>query len=264
MPLFFVVYIPLMLLAVLLGAGFAPEAASNRNLFTLGAVFLILLPLVNALWDWLSLGFTRWALALVLHKGQTAGVLRLGFMVLWSLVDAAAALVFLSGLALTMTFFIELANLRAMAAGGPPLLDLAHLFARLRDTPGEISLFWVYLTLFSTFVPTFLHLLIMSTALFTIAMPKRLRNWVMAAIDKGFKKDVRNHMLVAAYFTARLLVSFAVLSGALAAVAIGLWHVLPGLGKLILYLCSELQQWLNPSAPPVFPSQPSLFRAIEV
>ena len=162
------------------------------------------------------------------------------------------------GLALSMTVVVELANLRAMSSGGPPLLDLAGLFGRLRDHPGDVSLWWVYLTLFSTFVPTLLHLRVMATALFTVTTPGWIRHWVLERMEQGFKGDVRNQMLVAGFFTGRLVLAIVLVCFGLLLVGLGLWYCLPGLGKLWLYYCSEVQQRINPSALPVYDVRPRL------
>ncbi len=125
---------------------------------------LVLLPLLNAPFDWASTGLTRW----LLRKNLD---LRGAWRLLVSAMDALAALGLLVGLAGVMVVALEAFN----AAAGHPVVDVAGTIADIRAYPSEGRHFWVYFTLFSTLAPTMLHAALAVLGLITFVWPPQLR-----------------------------------------------------------------------------------------
>lgn len=123
-------------------------------------VFLAVLPLINGVYDWLSLGVT---LALV-RLGQRSGV----SAVLFGLLDAlfAAGLFLASGA--TMIAAIHGMNL----AAGVAFVPLGAMLAEMGDVA---TYWWVYAMLFSTALPTLLHLFLAALSVTTPRLPPGLR-----------------------------------------------------------------------------------------
>ncbi|HJN25537.1 MAG TPA: hypothetical protein QGG18_07610 [Rhodospirillales bacterium] len=116
-------------------------------------VFLGLLPLANAPLDWLSLGLTRGLLRFGLGTG------RFFWVAFISLLDIAAAGLLMFAVAFMTTSAISLANLFAVLGGGEPVLPVLPLLHAMRDAPNDPVFYWVYLMLFSTMLPSLVHIL---------------------------------------------------------------------------------------------------------
>ena len=147
---------------VLVLAQIAGANPTNRNIaFALG-----LLPLLNAVFDYLSYGVT---LTLIKIGAAQRNV--------WSFVlaavDAVLAFVLLVLLGCAVVFTVALIN----ALGSAPLLDIPAVFEDLRDPATRGSYTWLYLTLFSTLVPTGVHLVI---GVFSITtwLPEAFKGWL--------------------------------------------------------------------------------------
>ena len=132
-------------------------------------VFLVVLPLINGLFDTLS-------------YSATLATMRKGLATPWAW--ALGVLDLLIGgllfLALGATMVAVIAALNAV--GNAPLFDLTALFAGLRSDPGDY--WWLYLILFFTLLPTALHLGIAALALQGViprATRRRVAQWIEAS-----------------------------------------------------------------------------------
>ena len=120
-------------------------------------LFLGLLTLLNAPFDWLSLGLTR-------------GLLRCGLELHgpwpWALalVDAVLAVLSIALLALVMVLGVQWFDDLAVHAGGKAILNLPALLAGLETAPGEPEYWWVYALLLSTLIPSVVNLCVASTS----------------------------------------------------------------------------------------------------
>ena len=141
-------------------------------------IFLGLLPISNAPLDWLSLGLTRW----LLRIGRARGLF--GWQVAMSFVDLACALLIMVVLAGLTSAMMALIN----GVGDGPVLALEPLFEGFRDKPVDSRNLWIYLMLFSTLLPTLVHLLAGLAAL-SLTLT---RNVLSAVTDaKAFEKSAR-------------------------------------------------------------------------
>lgn len=129
----------LLILAMVFNWEAVPEV--YRILF----LFMAVLPVFNALFDVMSFAFT---LSLV----------RLGMASprpwLWGLADLGLACILFLALGATLVLVVHVLNLLA----GVPFIDLQALFGGIHDRPSDYI--WLYLTLFSTILPTSLHAVI--------------------------------------------------------------------------------------------------------
>ncbi|MEH7828366.1 hypothetical protein [Gemmobacter denitrificans] len=132
-------------------------------------VFLAVLPLINGLFDALS-------------YAATLATMRKGLATRWALLlgllDLGIGALLFAGLGATMLAVIAALNALANA----PLVDLPALFAGLRASPGDY--WWLYMILFSTLVPTALHLLLAALALQGLLPQgprRRIARWIDAS-----------------------------------------------------------------------------------
>ena len=116
-------------------------------------IFLGALPLVNAIFDWLSLGFTRW----LLRKGQTD---RGWWPLLYALIDLAVAIASLFLVMICSLAYLQLLNAAIIAGGGNVALNVTGLLEQLRVDPASPAVWWVYVTIFTTFIPSLCNLVI--------------------------------------------------------------------------------------------------------
>ena len=198
-----------------------------------GAILIVLiaaLPIVNAFFDFLSLGVTRYALAW--------GVKRFSFStIVVSLGDAfVAALLFLA-LGCAATVYIHLLNSVAEA----PLLELGNLFAEIRQTPGDY--WWLYATFLSTLLPTALHLIIALFALGPALLVDPVRKWLanmMETSEAHFLKRLCS-VAILSFWMAVVITGPVVLAAWLLQVA----HAdLPAWGNALVDLFEGFWRWL--------------------
>ena len=137
------------------------------------AVFFMLtfglLPLFNAVFDFLSAGLTRYLLRLGLEQKRAV----------WrAILDGLGGIAIFFALGCSLITFVTFVT----PADGVPLVDLAQLFANLRTAPGDYI--WLMMTLFSTLLPTLVHLSLM---LLTLALhsPAGCRNFVAGLLESG-------------------------------------------------------------------------------
>ena len=123
----------------------------------------------NAVFDFLSAGLTRYLLRLGLEQKRAV----------WrAILDGLGGITIFFALGCSLITFVTFVT----PADGVPLVDLAQLFANLRTAPGDYI--WLMMTLFSTFLPTLVHL---SLVLLTLALhyPAGWRNFVAGLLERG-------------------------------------------------------------------------------
>ncbi|SDF90106.1 hypothetical protein SAMN05216241_10383 [Limimonas halophila] len=201
---------------------------SGRSLL----VFLAALPLINSVADWLSLGLTRHLLS---RAGGTWSSLGNG------VVDALAAVIFLGVLAVAVTAGLQGLNALALASGAEAaLIDVAGVLQRVRETPGDPAVWWVYIMLFSTLLPSFAHAVVAAAAVVTVALPGSWRDWQRKKLAAGFTEDHPQEVWrAAAFLTLRRVAAILLALLALGAVAavLGGYHVaLPWLADALLVI----------------------------
>ena len=116
-------------------------------------LFLGLLTLINAPFDWISLGLTR---ALLRRGLELEG---------WSpfflaLADAILAAAIVAALALAMVIGVQAFDGLAVHGGGRPVLPLDALFDGIAAHPEAPEYWWIYALLLSTVIPSLINLMI--------------------------------------------------------------------------------------------------------
>jgi hypothetical protein len=121
-------------------------------------LFIGLLTLLNAPFDWASLGLTR----ALLRRGLELGT---WWPYALALVDACLAAVIIALLALTMLVGVQAFDALAVYGGGTPVLLLDPLFTGITAHPRAPEYWWLYALLFSTMIPSLVNLVIGGTSL---------------------------------------------------------------------------------------------------
>ena len=159
------------LVALLIVAIKMPDdfGAGQRSRAVFVMLTFCLLPLVNAVFDFASVGLTRYLLRLGLEQKRAA----------WrAVLDGLGGIAIFFALGCTLIAFVTF----VVPADGVPLVDLTQLFADMRRAPGDYICLMV--TLFSTLIPTLLHL---SVAVLTLGLqyPAGVRNFVADLLERG-------------------------------------------------------------------------------
>lgn len=188
-----------------------------------GVLFLGLLPLLNAAADFGSTGLTRYCLRRGVRRS-------LGLNAALDALAAAAIFLLLAGSIVAVLHWVR-------PQEGPSLADLPGMLADLRGEEAH-RYYWLYACLFSTLLPTALHLCVAAFGLFTAAS-----GWVGQPLAERLKSgDAR---------TARLAVKILTFCAALALVlpAFLIWAALYWGGRAILdatlFLMTGFAQWIG-------------------
>ena len=121
-------------------------------------LFLGLLTLLNAPFDWASLGLTR----ALLRRGLE---LRGWWPYVLALVDAGLAALIIAALALTMVVGVQAFDALAVHGGGKAVLPLDTLLTGIAAHPSAPEYWWLYALLLSTMIPSLVNLVIGGTSL---------------------------------------------------------------------------------------------------
>ena len=203
----------------------------DQNSITL-LVFLSLLPLLNTIWDWCSLGLTRGLLASI-RLGKHPGLQAL----YWGLADLGFALFFLFGIVATITAALAFSNYLSIANGGTAWFDMLGLIEGIRDQPTNPEYYWLYAMFFSTLLPTLVHAFAAAASLIQIVHIPALQSWRQRAAAQ-LAHDRSLHIKVQAYFTAVPLIAIIAPIGLL----LGLYGLFTAWGGALghaLLVCAE-------------------------
>ncbi|SDE27826.1 hypothetical protein [Rhodospira trueperi] len=232
------------LTALLFGAGWLAAgiaAMGDEAGYALGVLLAIFLfPLLNAPFDWASLGLTRFLLRKNLEARSAWSRARL------SLTDFGLALIALVVLALTLILALEVFNARVRPALGHDFVNVRAQLEAIGAKPGNPGHVWIYFTLFSTLIPTLLHAIIWCASLVTVRVPG-LRARILAGIER-LDDGEGTRMMIAAALTLRWVI-------AIVAVVFGvalLWivanlapvHLGPRFLDLLLWWQATVAGWL--------------------
>jgi hypothetical protein len=164
-------------------------------------LFWLLLPLVNAPIDWLSLGVTRGLLQAV-RIGRHSSRMALGF----ALADLVLALAFLFLITAVLVGVTALGN----SVSGKTLVDIGGILQDVRCEPSKVDHWWIYFMLLSTLVPTLIHFALAGGAA-TLWIPRLVRLW----LADGLERDQHKTFLAWLYLTFMPVLGFVVVPGAL-------------------------------------------------
>ena len=199
-------------------------------------LFLVVLPIINSILDWLSLGVTR----LLLKKSLRAPthIKKAGYYLL----DFVAALITLLVLIFSLFLVIKGMSLAAgLSALEQPAYDLGALWQRIDSRPVWQTLLspdgWVFMMIFSTFLPSLLHGLAFGGFLLTITQPDRSKISRFAeATASGHQLALKEKNEIAAYLARQSIANVAfpvigvlLLAGIILALLLSFGDILAGL-----------------------------------
>jgi hypothetical protein len=224
----------LLLLALALVCGAAAFTGSDQLVWKLISgpwlLFLGLLTLINAPFDWASLGLTR----ALLRRGLELGG---WWPYVLALVDAACAAGIITILSIVFVLSIQLFDgLAAHSAGeGARILPLGQLLDGIEAHPAAPELWWVYAMLLSTMIPSLVNLTISGASLVRgIPWITKVLLWLMP--ERGAPPSF-DRQWIALLLTSQVFVGAAIgviAQGALAYLVI--WWLLPPFGFGLLDL----------------------------
>ena len=156
-------------------------AVSAEHLSAEGRMFMFaigLLPLINAVFDYLSYGIT---LGLIRYGRHQRNLLT---GLIW-IVDGLVAVLLLIALGITLSGTIALINHLA----GQEFIGLRPIFDDLKTPVGRAGYTWLTLSLLSTLVPTLVHLALVFLSAFTW-VPQRFKHWIARSIGDDETGDL--------------------------------------------------------------------------
>jgi hypothetical protein len=226
--IFLSLFSPVMVLLCLAGALLLSHLPAWHLIGPL-LLFLGLLTLLNAPFDWFSLGLTRALLRRGLEREQW-------WLYYYAVVDAVLASLVIALLAITMVIGAQAFDDLAVYGGGSRVLPTMREFLdAIRASPEKPEYWWVYATLFSTMLPSLINLFIAGVSL-ARGVPG-VSSWLLRKMKKGEAVPNYDRLLVALVLTFQGVIGFAI-----AVVAQGflfwviIWQAMPRLGFSILDL----------------------------
>lgn len=197
--------------------------------------FLILfaaLPLVSAVFNWLSFGLTR----LLMRNGQRIGGLS---PLLFATLDVIFATLLLFAMLLASLAYVQVLNAETLNSGARLPFDVDGLLALMRTDPASPALWWVYVTVFSTFLPSMVNLILGG-----LSVLRGLPGLGRFAAHHFFPEDPRNLTGVMRFGGSLLLTTqFAIAAaGALLLALLAINFGLQGLSLLGINLLSVAEQ----------------------
>ena len=144
-------FIPAMILACLAVIGLLSPLRTWPYIGPL-LLFQGLLTLINAPFNWASLGLTR----ALLRRGLELGGWWPYFL---GVVNAVLATAIVAVLALAMVVAVQAFGEWVTHGGGAPILPLGPLFDGISENPGAPEYWWVYALLLATMIPSLINLI---------------------------------------------------------------------------------------------------------
>jgi hypothetical protein len=224
---FLALFLPAMIAACLVAADML-SASQEWNDFSPLLLFLGQLTLLNAPFDWASLGLTR----ALLRRGLELGG---WWPYLLALVDACLAGVIIAFLALTMVIGVQAFDELAVHGGGEKaaVLPLPALFDGIAKNPAAPEYWWAYALLLSSMIPSLINLMISGVA-FTRGIPW-LARLLLQWIPEGKAVPEYKRQPAAIGLTVQMFAGAGLGIAAQALLAWGLiFHVMPWIGLDLL------------------------------
>jgi len=144
----------LALSAVLVALHYSSVLGDLAHALLLPLSILVLLPLINVVFDWISLGVTRYTASRTYHS-LNAG--RDGRALLWAILDTTLAVGFLLALSCALVNCMAALSSISVTPNGAPVFSSQTLLDQLNHLQMETSV-WFFAMLASTLVPTLAHI----------------------------------------------------------------------------------------------------------
>ena len=219
---------------LLMSLGVSSLSRIAESGFMLFILLWLLLPLVNAPLDWLSLGFTRGLLQAV-RTGNHSGWRTL----IWAAADLLLAFIFLFLITAVLVGVTALGN----AIAGKTLVDIGCILSNLKTNASHPDHWWIYFMLLSTLIPTLFHFALAGGAA-TLWLPRKWRT----QLADGLEEDTHKTFGTWAYLTFTPVIGFILMPLGL---LWSLWWLLNvnggALGTLLLSWAEGLAKWADPS-----------------
>jgi hypothetical protein len=140
-------------------------------------LFFIILPPINALWDWLAWEGCR-VLGHNLYKKISPRALILNG--LWAF---ALGMIFLFGLTVSATWVITQFNKWMMLSTHTIPLSINDLVKAAVDSPLSVEGLWLTIMLFSTLIPSFFYFVFVVVGVLMVRTPMRWRSYIVRRIQ---------------------------------------------------------------------------------
>jgi len=225
---------------VFIGAGLFISTFVDASEYSVSFVSLFvmwgILPFINAPFDWISFSIT-----LLLVKNMIK--MRGASIVRNTVVDYIAGILLLFLLAATMTAIFAVYFNVATSAGHSSILNLYGIIEQVRSDPAHPKLFWIYLMVSTTLIPTLAHVFAASVSFWT-RISTGIWVWVTPKIKAGISDDflLRSWIsgILTAYFFAIVVTSLSIFGLAILITAL----LAPYVGSAMLTLSDTLAKYL--------------------
>lgn len=146
-------------------------------------VLISVLPLINLVFGWASIGVTR---ALLRRGCEGHGIWVVRSPTLLGLSNFLLGLGLLAALAVVIVVALSVVDVMLLHTGSRPDqqgLDVVALIDQIASQPDNPAHYWVYFTLVTTLLPSFLNLLVAVSSLLAFSVPP-VRRWLITTIPR--------------------------------------------------------------------------------
>jgi hypothetical protein len=187
-------------------------------------LFLGLVTLINAPFDWVAIGLTR----ALLRRGVEVGGWTPAVL---ALIDFALAFILVALLAAALVIGVQAFDYLSVEVSGAQRFGSVHdTLVRLRAEPQDPEFWWIYATLFSTFIPSVLNLCLAGVSL-TRGIPP-LSQWIAGRMPETHAPPGFTVAYLSAVMAGQTMVGILLPIAALA-----------GLGWLVFHDASPVGSW---------------------
>ncbi len=182
------------------------DADETSGLF----LFFLILPLCNAVFDFLSFGVTRLLLWRSMQRSKkVSGFKKAGVLIGFGIADFCAACLLLIALAFSIITLMHWFNLAALAGpAGAAVFDIGDKLSALTD-PSDLPQ-WIYVMHFSTFLPSVIHLCVVALALPNLFFEKRISANMALQIEPSLVGNPGGRVKIALWQSARQAMRLAI------------------------------------------------------
>lgn len=200
---------------------------------TLVPIFFCIIPIINAIFDWLALGLSRALLRCGLERG--------GLAPLWlGILDIIVSLLLMAALAIALLFVGQLFDWAKLLynynSNYGPFVGTRQILSGLKNDEQYI---WIFVTIFSTQIPAVFNLLF---GLFCLLRGvSGLNDWMLERVPESGGIGVWQRLGVSGVWSAQLFLALAIgLTGVFGLFAIALPLIDPAFGSRLINWLSTL------------------------
>lgn len=177
---------------------------SNFWAYVIWLIFTLVLPIVNAIYDYVSMCFSRYFGEGIVEVMQSDKSNKLSKIIITGVLDIAVAIICYFCLLWSLRLALEIYN---MFVSAPNIISISDLKSDVVNDPSGHGL-WILFILFSTFIPTLIHLFFVLVSLLPFVIIHKTPVFIRDIISRKLSSENSlEYGVPAFYFASTLIIS---------------------------------------------------------